>query len=643
MKKYTFTYKGKDYVENIYNFKSTTILSELLPFISEEDVSELIGTSLNIKNISDANYSKNIKITNVGNQHVMYINFSNKTKLYTLRKIVLDKKISKIFNLKSVNLTSEELKVWYPQSEVTLKQFNEWIQEFNLNQKNINLNENSERLNSQKVLQDKYPLENIKNLTYDEFVEMVKFLEFDKSISHPSTRNGSLNKWGFYKSMDGIVRSGGRKLIESNFEEFKEELFDILSNYKEYDYWNNDEFSNKFKYITSNVFGLYLRSYIYVNDPSFESIFISKGALDKLGNFLYANENSNKFNILDLGEKKYVLKYFLQTHGVSKSNITNLLWWIISSKIDKYWEVLETSNLENEDINSIVENTENEIEEYISFLDVKVRTNFIDQLQKYKNVIIEGVPGIGKTYNIKHILQSEGYKVTNIQFHKSYSYEEFVQGYKPSLNGQFELKNGIILDLINSAINDSDNNYALIIDEINRGDIMGIFGELFTLIEKSKRDEYWKMKLQYSQKEVYLPPNLYIIGTMNNLDLSLNDLDFALQRRFKFIRWEPNFTLLKDYLIDTFDISSEIINSIISSFEKLNQDIKSEFSNEHILGVSYISDLFPDENASNEEIMTDLDLIESYNDLLQTNISKLIKSYSYGEETNINIKEYLVG
>lgn len=129
-------------------------------------------------------------------------------------------------------------------------------------------------------------------------------------------------------------------------------------------------------------------------------------------------------------------------------------------------------------------------------------------------------------------------RIEFIQFHQSYSYEDFVEGYRPIENG-FELQNGIFFSLCKDAENDPDNNYYLIIDEINRGNLSKIFGELLMLIESDKREE--ELRLVYSQEYFSIPKNLYIIGLMNTADRSLALIDYALRRRFAFIRIEPAF------------------------------------------------------------------------------------------------------
>ncbi|HEY0094371.1 MAG TPA: AAA family ATPase, partial [Archangium sp.] len=129
-----------------------------------------------------------------------------------------------------------------------------------------------------------------------------------------------------------------------------------------------------------------------------------------------------------------------------------------------------------------------------------------------------------------------------VQFHPSYAYEDFVQGYRPAKGGGFELRDGPFLRFCEQALQDKDDTYVLIIDEINRGNLGKVLGELMMLIEADKREPRWATSLAYAdEKEVpfYVPPNLYILGTMNTADRSLAMVDYALRRRFAFVDVEP--------------------------------------------------------------------------------------------------------
>ena len=162
-------------------------------------------------------------------------------------------------------------------------------------------------------------------------------------------------------------------------------------------------------------------------------------------------------------------------------------------------------------------------------------------LKDKKQVIFQGPPGTGKTYVAQRLavcLAGSEDRVTLVQFHPSYAYEDFVQGFRPSLpEGQpgFELKDGPLLRAAKKAEKDQNALHFLLIDEINRGNLAKVFGELYFLLEY--RDQ--KMHLQYSDQPFSLPPNLYIIGTMNTADRSIALVDLALRRRFYFVDFDP--------------------------------------------------------------------------------------------------------
>ena len=165
-----------------------------------------------------------------------------------------------------------------------------------------------------------------------------------------------------------------------------------------------------------------------------------------------------------------------------------------------------------------------------------------DVLEDKKQVIFQGPPGTGKTYVArqlaKHLAGRED-RVRLVQFHPSYAYEDFVQGYRPKLkDGQadFELRDGPLIKMARKSAEDRNEKHFLVIDEINRGNLSKILGELYFLLEY--RDE--AMRLQYSDKSFSLPPNLYIIGTMNTADRSIALVDLALRRRFHFVEFHPD-------------------------------------------------------------------------------------------------------
>ncbi len=211
-----------------------------------------------------------------------------------------------------------------------------------------------------------------------------------------------------------------------------------------------------------------------------------------------------------------------------------------------------------------------------------------------KNVILQGAPGVGKTYAAKRLAYSmmgvkDINRVVMVQFHQSYSYEDLIEGYRPNEKG-FEIKKGSLYNFCKKAADDLENDYFFIIDEINRGNLSKIFGELFMLIENDKRGN--SLQLLYSDEKFFVPKNVYIIGMMNTADRSLAMLDYALRRRFAFYEMKPGFR--SDGFIEyrTLKQSSKL-DTLINRVENLNESIASDNSlgDGFCIGHSYFCNL----------------------------------------------------
>lgn len=203
----------------------------------------------------------------------------------------------------------------------------------------------------------------------------------------------------------------------------------------------------------------------------------------------------------------------------------------------------------------------------------------VNVLRNKKNIILQGAPGVGKTFAARRLAWSmmgekDDSRIEFVQFHQNYSYEDFMMGYKPVEDG-FELKYGIFYRFCQKAANQPDKEFFFIIDEINRGNMSKIFGELLMLIEKDYRGT--KMTLAYNGLPFSVPKNLYIIGMMNTADRSLAMIDYALRRRFSFFEIEPGFDS-QGFISYQNGLNSETLDELISKVKELNRKIVADKS-----------------------------------------------------------------
>ena len=202
---------------------------------------------------------------------------------------------------------------------------------------------------------------------------------------------------------------------------------------------------------------------------------------------------------------------------------------------------------------------------------------------------------MGKTFAAKRLAytimgEKDDRRVMQIQFHQNYSYEDFVMGYKPNDKGGFDLQEGIFYNFCKKAEGDRDHQYFFIIDEINRGNLSKIFGELLMLIEKDYRDK--PIQLAYTKESFSVPSNIYIIGMMNTADRSLAMIDYALRRRFSFFEMKPGFDspLFKEYIENLRD---PYLGKLVKAIMELNKVIEGDDSlgSGFCIGHSYLCNL----------------------------------------------------
>ena len=205
----------------------------------------------------------------------------------------------------------------------------------------------------------------------------------------------------------------------------------------------------------------------------------------------------------------------------------------------------------------------------------------LEVLRLKRNVILQGPPGVGKSFIAQKLayalIQAKDMeRVQFIQFHQSYSYEDFIEGFRPSTKGEFQLVPGLFRIFCEKARQDPQNRYVLIIDEINRGNLSKIFGELLLLIEHDKRKQEYALSLAYSRERFFVPPNLYLVGLMNTADRSLALVDYALRRRFAFISLDPMFKSEKfrSWLMEK--APKALVDTIVPRLKALNETIEKD-------------------------------------------------------------------
>ena len=231
-------------------------------------------------------------------------------------------------------------------------------------------------------------------------------------------------------------------------------------------------------------------------------------------------------------------------------------------------------------------------------------------LLRKKNLILQGAPGVGKTFAARRLAyaimgEKDESRVMQIQFHQNYSYEDFVMGYKPTENGGFSLSYSIFHKFCRRASIDKEHRYFFIIDEINRGNLSKIFGELLMLIESDYRDK--PIQLSYNDETFAVPSNIYIIGMMNTADRSLAMIDYALRRRFSFFEMKPGFETdaFHNFILGW---STSKLSNLINAIIELNKVITDDDSlgSGFCIGHSYLCNLNSD---SDLESIVEYDII----------------------------------
>lgn len=273
-------------------------------------------------------------------------------------------------------------------------------------------------------------------------------------------------------------------------------------------------------------------------------------------------------------------------------------------------------------------------------------------LKTHKNIIFHGIPGTGKTYtivnNVKNIIKNENQMLIT-QFHPSFSYEDFIEGIKPAgiENGQLklELKNGIFREFCDKAKEEekgfleklekgnfnealSDHGYFFIADEINRAELSRVFGELLYALEY--RGEKGKIKTQYASmrddEDFYVPENVFFLGTMNDLDKSIDSFDLALRRRFIWQEMECDYDVIRD------EIYANNIEEYAQACKKLNDEISKDIGEKYQLGHSYFLKI----EFKNDEIK-DSDMKKLFSNRFEALLKEYLRSEYNEKEIQIHL------
>jgi 5-methylcytosine-specific restriction enzyme B len=257
----------------------------------------------------------------------------------------------------------------------------------------------------------------------------------------------------------------------------------------------------------------------------------------------------------------------------------------------------------------------------------------IERLRTKKALILQGPPGVGKTFIARKLAyalmeEKDDQRLEMVQFHQSCSYEDFVRGYRPipEQAGTFGLSDGVFLDICTQARSDPDRDYVFIIDEINRGNLSQIFGELLMLLEADKRGPEYAVPLVYRKEgepHFFVPHNIYLVGLMNLADRSLAMVDYALRRRFAFINLKPQFDspLFKDWLLAR-GMGTDLVNLIVDRMTALNSVIRDD----PLLGENYQvgHSFFCPKGNNFAELARDW-----YDSIVTTEVGPLLKEYWY--------------
>lgn len=479
-----------------------------------------------------------------------------------------------------------------------------------------------------------YPLERLKNMSLDEYVlgtgnfDTLSYkIEFGE-YKHTGLgiKGGSSAKHGIYYSKDKKYHGYKDKVVENPEEywkQFRDQLYGFLV-----ELGQKEEFPDlKNNYPLLETIPLLLVKYCFLYYPNKFINIGSRGKLQSIIDLFEIEVSDDKISSLISFELSKYLK-----ENISILNNDDPQW--IGHSLWRFINKLEENENVDDEFDEEVAPDEYNKELFLKdvFIDEDKYDDIVSLLNRKKNIILTGAPGVGKTFMAKRLAYSvlgctDDTKIEFIQFHQSYSYEEFIEGYRPTSDGGFKLEKGIFYNFCKKASSNPEQKYYLIIDEINRGNLSKIFGELLMLIEADKRGK--TITLPYSnEKDFTVPKNLYIIGLMNTADRSLALIDYALRRRFSFINIEPAFgkQKFKDEFTKLFD---DTYDEVMSMIDELNNDIKEDPSlgEGFMIGHSYFCIYKENGEKGNKK---------DIKNILYYDIKPLVEEYWYDEKTMLD-------
>ena len=316
---------------------------------------------------------------------------------------------------------------------------------------------------------------------------------------------------------------------------------------------------------------------------------------------------------------------------------------------DPYWKskylLEDTKNIDIKEYEPY--QLENIIDEG-AFIEIEKLEKIMRRLKEKKKLILQAPPGTGKTWLATRIGKAligkdvDVPQIRSVQFHPNLSYEDFVRGWRPGSDEKLSLKEGTFMEMVSEAKNNPEEKYVLIIEEINRGNPAQIFGELLTLIESSKRNKKDSIQLCYPDSdgkyvEVFVPDNLYILGTMNLADRSLALVDMAFRRRFAFFDLEPTLnSAWKKYVVNEMNMDRSIAENIQLSIGNLNNEISndSRLGKQFQIGHSFFT---PTESIKNKDSKS------WFNEVVESEIKPLLEEHWFDapEEVEKSIKKLI--